>query len=171
MKIKLQILILVFTFSNYCLAQNTKVHLVKDYDKMTKKTLISVSKPLKLLNASKTKGFIMNQTMLNDSTTSLLLIELFNLGKCREDDELIILFENDETLTEKSFGKFSCNNYSAFILKGEDLLKQYPIKSIRFTNGYNGLNYTADLTKTDKTYFIELYKAIEDRIIMERTKK
>ena len=49
------------------------------------------------------------------------------------------------------------------------LLKTQPMSKIRMTNGRTYESYTGDVTDKNKRYFIQLFNAIENKIIVERT--
>ena len=158
----------LFLFTSSLFSQKDSVYIVKLYDKMTKETFFQPKRSLALSNKTKDKGFIITPSIRSqDTLMGLILVEMVGLGNCNEDNKVIILFENDETITKSSIGSFNCKGYFGigYNDKDEKLYRETPIKSIRVTNGHTGDFITLDVAKKDKRYFIQLFKSIDSRIV------
>lgn len=136
---------------------------------MTNKTYLYGNRDLKVENADKTKGFTLTTYIKSDITFGMLVVTMYNIGNCNENDEIIILFDNGEKITQKSWKKFNCEGIAYFNLKDNEieLLKTQPISKIRVTNGRSYDSYTGDVTSKDKRYFIQLFYALNNKLTVE----
>jgi hypothetical protein len=98
------------------------------------------------------------------------MVTMVGIGTCNENDEIIILFENGEKITKKSWKKFNCNGEAYFNLtdKEIDLLKKIPMSKIRMSNGRSYDSYTGDVKTKDKRYFIQLFYALDNNLVTEK---
>lgn len=141
-------------------------------DQMSGKTYIYPSRNFVVANENSTTGFKVDVFFKDDGTISSIGTIMVGLGGCNENDEIIILFENGEKITKKSWNKFNCDGDSYFKVTESELnmLRKYPLSKIRLTNGRTYQSYTGDVKEKDKRYFIQLMYAIDNKLVKEVTK-
>lgn len=110
------------------------------------------------------KGFALSAFLNRSMNVEDLEVLSAGLG-CSEHDEVIILFDNGEKITKKSWNEFNCKGNSWFHLSSSDkeLLSKQPIKKVRFTSGRSYESYTQEIQGSDKTYFIRLFNMCQER--------
>lgn len=95
-----------------------------------------------------------------------LRIKSVGIGDCGEKDELILLFQDGNKESIKSWNDFNCEGKSLFDLYAKMLnrITKSPLKAIRFTNGrtYESLTYKVD--ESWQKFFIDARKALESGI-------
>ena len=152
--------LLTFTVS----AQNDSLTVIKTIDEMTGKVSYSTSYQLLFTDAENVKGFSVNAFIDEKKTLASIMIRSAGLGNCNENDEVIILFDNGDKIIKKSWNKFNCDGNSWFFVSNiqKEMLSNQTIDKIRITNGYTFQDYTVTLKGSEKRYFIQLFKAIEE---------
>jgi len=140
-----------------------QITIEKSVDEMTDKVSYYVSERFIAANKELTKGCAID--MVVDSKngvkhSSLLSVQMVGLEKCNENNTLIVLFENGEKFTLKSWNKFNCKGYAYFTFSKSDIemLSSNPISKVRITNGSSYKSYTAEIEY--KNYFIDFYKLL-----------
>ena len=128
-------------------------------DEMTDKVSYSPSEVLVCARTNKF-GFKIrpNITIKKDNkVVEDLIITMVGLERCNDKNTMIILFEDGEKLTLKSWNKFNCKGTAYFRLgiSTIDKLKSTEITKIRLTNGRSYKSYTYEMVY--KNYFIELF--------------
>jgi len=88
---------------------------------------------------------------------------------CSENSELIILFEDEETIKLYSSNKFNCDGRSWFILKKSliEKLEYVNVKKIRITNGRNITKSITGIIE-EKDYFKNLISLLNNKEITEK---
>lgn len=158
--------ILIGTSITASFAQTTKIdsaYVIKETDEMSGKTSLYSNRKFVVSNSESTKGFTVDLFINEDSSFNDLFVTMVNIGSCNENDEIIILFENGEKITAKSWKKFNCEGECYFKLTASDiqLLRTQPMSKIRMTNGRTFDSFTGDVKKKDKRYFIQLFRTIK----------
>jgi hypothetical protein len=145
------------------------VYLIKSTDEMSDKTYIYTNRDFVVSNESKTKGFRIGTYIKKDMTFQMITVTMVGIGSCNEKDEIIILFENGEKITKKSWKEFNCKGEAYFNLNDSeiDLLRTQSISKIRMTNGRTYDSYTGDLLEKDKRYFIQLFYCLDNGLVTE----
>lgn len=153
-------------------AQSDTIYIVKMVDDMTDKIYYSVSHKLILASDDKKKGIIVRPFIEKDLSVKSLYVKNVGVGNCNENDELIILFEDGEKFTIKSFNKFNCDGEGFYDLSTE-LIKKLPtskISKIRYTNGISFESYTGELQEDKKEYFMKIFKSLNEKDIRQAKK-
>lgn len=88
-----------------------------------------------------------------------------------ENDEIIILFESGEKITKTSWNRCYGEAYFNMNEKEIQLLRTQPISKIRMTNGRTYDSYTGDVQEKDKRYFIQLFYALDNKLLFFRKVK
>lgn len=163
--------------SNYTTKENTteikqsndSVFLIKKIDEMSGKTYIFCNRSFIISNDDKSKGFRVDVFIMPDITFKFITVTMVGIGGCNEKDEIIILFENGEKITKKSWNKFNCDGEAYFFLDQKDinLLITHTLSKIRMTNGRSYDSYTGDVKEKDKRYFIQLFYALDNKLVTE----
>jgi hypothetical protein len=171
-KLKMFFLTLTLCFvTNQFYGQVNKdsVYLIKSTDDMSDKTYIYSNRDFVVSNETKTKGFRVGTYIKNNMTFQMLTVNMVGIGSCNEKDEIIILFEDGEKITKKSWKEFNCKGEAYFNLNDDDinLLRTKEISKIRMTNGRTYDSYTGDLLEKDKRYFIQLFYSIDNGLTTE----
>ena len=98
-----------------------------------------------------------------------LMCELVGFSKCVEGEELIILFENGEKFTLKSFASFNCdgNAYFSIPMKSYQTFRTIPVKKIKITHGRSYESITN--TPSDPKYFIKVIGCLDKGVFKETT--
>ena len=164
--------ILIGTSITSAFSQTTKTdssYVIKLKDDMTNKVYFAPNRNFILSNPESTKGFAVKAHITNDSTFGFITVKMVNIGSCNEKDEIIILFENGEKITAKSWNEFNCEGKAYFDLSGADiqLLRTQPMSKIRITNGRSHDSYTGDVKIKDKRYFIQLFYSLDRKLSSE----
>ena len=172
-QLKMFFLTLIMCFTTnlfYTQVNKDSVYLIKSTDEMSDKTYIYTNRDFVVSNETKTKGFRVGTYIKNDMTFSMIIITMVGIGSCNEKDEMIILFENGEKITKKSWKDFNCKGEAYFSLTNEEieLLSTKEISKIRMTNGRSYESYTGDVSDKDKRYFIQLFYAINNNLTSEK---
>jgi hypothetical protein len=155
---------------NAVIAQNTDSVFVQiEKDEMSNKTYVYPNRTFVVANESSTKGFKVDVFIKENLTISSVMTIMVGLGGCNENDEIIILFENGEKITKRSWKKFNCDGESYFDLTNSELqmLRTLPLSKIRLTNGRTFDSYTGDVKEKDKRYFIQLLYALDNKLVQQ----
>lgn len=166
----LKLIIFFFFCVNFSFAQNDSLYVIKQLDTMSDKTYIFPNRNIYVYDQNYNLGFIIYPFIEKDLTISNILVLMFGLGQCNENNELIILFDNEEKIIKKSWRKYNCNAETYFEFNEYDLnlIKNVPMKKIRLTNGITFANFTGEVSLTDKSYFIKLFQLLDNKIIVEK---
>jgi hypothetical protein len=147
--------------------QNDNVYLIKEYDQMSGDSLIYINRSIVVANSTNTIGFIIDAYIRNDMTFGFITATMVGIGNCNRNDEIIILFDNNEKIIKKSWNDFNCKGETYFDLNENEinLLKTQTMSKIRMTNGETFDSYTGNVNQSDKKYFIHIFKAIDNGLI------
>jgi hypothetical protein len=114
-------------------------------------------------NETKTKWFTMIPTYLtstiNPIPNGFSVIKL-NIGKSSNTDKIIIRFSGGKTVMLKAYSVI--NEYGGvvnFYANVSDFyaLKNYPINSIKYVDGTNGVTFTYKLKDIEESFFINAF--------------
>ena len=170
-KLKVTMMTLMMCFMTITLfAQLDSVYITKSLDAMSGKTYVYGSRNFIVANDTKEKGFIID-TYINDNLSfRMITVVMVGIGNCNENDEIIILFENGEKITKKSWKSWNCDGEAYFdITELEmEMLRTLPMAKIRMTNGRSFDSYTGNVIAKDKRYFIQLLYALDNKLILEK---
>jgi len=146
------------------------VYIMKETDSMSGKNYIYGNRSLIVANDVGKVGFRVETYIRDNMSFGFIMVTMVGIGTCNENDEIIILFENGEKITKKSWKKFNCNGEAYFNLtdKEIDLLKKIPMSKIRMSNGRSYDSYTGDVKTKDKRYFIQLFYALDNNLVTEK---
>lgn len=164
---------LIFGLQNSFGQTTNSVYLYKITDDMSGEIFIIPNRFLIVANETGKKGFrIQPAVNENEMTFRTLIVEMVGIGNCNENDEIIILFENGEKITKKSWNTFNCEGtaYFDFTELEINLLRKHPISKIRMTNGRSYDSYTGDLKETDKRYFIQFFYALDNKLTFKKNR-
>ena len=148
------------------------VYVIKESDAMSGETYVYGNRSFIVANDESTKGFKVDTYIKSDLSFGMITVKMVNIGNCNENDEIIILFENGEKITKKSWKKFNCDGEAYFNLSESDIqvLRTQPISKIRMTNGRTYDSYTGDVKSKDKRYFIQLFYALDNKLFVQKNK-
>ena len=148
------------------------VYVIKETDAMSGETYAYGNRAFVVSNDESTKGFRIDTYIKSDLSFGMITVKMVNIGSCNENDEIIILFENGEKITKKSWKKFNCEGEAYFNLNESDiqLLRTQPMSKIRMTNGRSYDSYTGDVKSKDKRYFIQLFYALDNNLFVQKNK-
>jgi hypothetical protein len=154
----------LMTMVSFGQTSKDSVYVVKATDDMSGKTYVYGNRDFICANDDGGIGFRIS-TYINSKNLSFSMITatMVGIGGCNENDEIIILFENGEKITKKSWKKFNCDGEAYFNMNEKDIqiLRTQPLSKIRMTNGRTYDSYTGDVKLKDKRYFIQLFYALE----------
>ena len=161
-------LITMFSFGQ---TSKDSVYLVKETDEMSGRTYVYSNRAFIVADDDGKIGFRVGTYIKNDLSFGMITVTMVGIGNCNENDEIIILFENGEKITKKSWKKFNCKGEAYFNMTEKEikLLRTEPISKIRMTNGRTYDSYTGDVKEKDKRYFIQLFYALDNKIITEKS--
>jgi len=164
--ILLTLCVFLTIMSYFCQVDKDSVYLIEWKDEMNKKTYLRTSRKFVVENEKSTKGFIVDAFTSRDFTLHSILIQMVNIGVCNENDEMIILFENGEVITKKSWKEFNCKGDAYFSINDSDmeLLRTQPLSKIRITNGVSSESFTGTVEVKDKRYFIQLLYSLDNKL-------
>jgi len=136
----------------------------KNVDVMTDKVTYLVDNALIMANEAETKGFSIDPYIVKtDSTLDIksFIVQMAGLGACNEDNNIIILFENEEKIVVNSWNDFNCKGVAYFDVTDsmKAKLSKYNISKIRVTNGRTHNYYTGT---PQKDYMVTLYKTLKE---------
>jgi len=139
---------------------NDSIYVMSVPDEMTDRTYYMVNEFLIVANEEKTVGFKIEPYLKVPTDMEHVIVTMVNIGGCNENDEMIILFENGEKITKKSWKKFNCKGKAYFSFTDEDkkLLSSVPVLKIRITNGRDYKSYTGNVE--DTRYFVKLFESM-----------
>ena len=146
------------------------VYVVKETDAMSGKTYVYANRAFIVANDAGKVGFRVGTYIKDDLSFGMITVTMVGIGNCNENDEIIILFENGEKITKKSWNKFNCDGEAYFNMNEKEiqLLRTQPISKIRMTNGRTYDSYTGDVKEKDKRYFIQLFYALDNKLLTEK---
>lgn len=160
----------LMTMVSFGQASKDSVYLVKETDAMSGETYVYVNRGFIIANDTGKIGFIVDSYVRDNLSFGFIVVNMVGIGRCNENDEIIILFENGERITKKSWKKFNCDGEAYFNMNEKEiqLLRTQPISKIRMTNGRTYNSYTGDVKEKDKRYFIQLFYALDNKLITEK---
>ena len=146
------------------------VYLVKETDEMSGKTYVYGNRRFIVANDEGKIGFSVGAYIRDNMSFGFITVTMVGIGNCNENDEIIILFENGERITKKSWLKFNCDGDAYFFMNEKEiqLLRTEPMSKIRMTNGWTYDSYTGDVKEKDKRYFIQLFYALDNKLLTEK---
>tara|TARA_R110000824_G_scaffold332891_1_gene519473 strand:+ start:1190 stop:1678 length:489 start_codon:yes stop_codon:yes gene_type:complete len=152
------VLMLVIAISSFA-----QLKINKTVDEMTDKESYLTNERFLATNPEKNKGCAIDMVIdvvNNVKISNYMFVQMIGIESCNENNILIMLFENGEKLSIKSWNKFNCKGNAYFSLSKENvnMLKTNILDKVRITNGYSHNSYTAEIDY--KTYFIEFYKLL-----------
>lgn len=149
--------------------EDSVVYIAKLVDEMSDRVYYSPSKAIVLRNEK--QGFRVELTLTGKSERELKVsgidFKSVGVGNCMENDTFIILFENGEKISRKSWQKFNCEGRSYFDLTDEDIekLATLPVAKIRLENGRDYKSMTGEVPKSDRNYFVQAVRAYRNKDI------
>jgi hypothetical protein len=170
--VKIMMVLIICLISTISFGQTPadSVYIMKETDSMSGKNYIYGNRSLIVANDVGKVGFRVETYIRDNMSFGFIMVTMVGIGTCNENDEIIILFENGEKITKKSWKKFNCNGEAYFNLtdKEIDLLKKIPMSKIRMSNGRSYDSYTGDVKTKDKRYFIQLFYALDNNLVTEK---
>ena len=160
----------LITMVSFGQTQEDSVYLVKETDAMSGKTYVHENRFFNVANDEGNIGFIVATYIEDDLSFKTIIVSMFGIGSCNENDEIIILFENGERIIKKSWRKFNCDGGAFFNMNEKEiqLLRTQPMSKIKMTNGRTYDSYTGDVKEKDKRYFIQLFYALDNKLLTEK---
>lgn len=160
----------LMTMVSFGQTSKDSVYLVKETDAMSGKTYVYGNRAFIVANDAGNVGFRVDTYIRDNMSFGFITVTMVGIGSCNENDEIIILFDNGEKITKKSWKDFNCEGEAYFNLteKEIDLLRTQPISKIRMTNGRTYDSYTGDVKEKDKRYFIQLFYALDNKLLTEK---
>jgi len=145
------------------------VYVIKETDSMSDKTYYFANRAFVVKNETGKIGFRVDSYIDENMDFKMLIVTMVGIGSCNENDEIIILLENGEKITKKSWKKFNCEGKAYFYFDKDDIktLKSSPISKIRMTNGITYDSYTGDVKLKDKRYLIQLFYGLDNKLYVE----
>jgi len=118
-----------------------------------------------IANSEKTKGAKISVHVNRDGELAFLTAKLIGLGNCVKDNEMIILFENEEKIFLKSWNDFNCKGNAYFSLSKPQLslLRNNPMKTVRIRNGENYKSVTSS-DFSNPNYYMEIISCIDRKV-------
>ena len=146
------------------------VYLVKETDEMSGKTYVYGKRRVIVANEAGEGGVGVGADIRDNMSFGFISVTMVGIGSCNENDEIIILFENGERITKKSWLEFNCDGDAYFYMNEKEiqLLRTQPMSKIRMTNGWTYDSYTGDVKEKDKRYFIQLFYALDNKLLTEK---
>jgi hypothetical protein len=160
----------LMTMVSFGQTSKDSVYVVKETDAMSGKTYVYGNRAFIVANDEGKIGFRVDTYIKDDLSFGMITVTMVGIGSCNENDEIIILFENGEKITKKSWKKFNCDGEAYFDMNEKEiqLLRTQPISKIRMTNGRTYDSYTGDVKEKDKRYFIQLFYALDNKLLTEK---
>ena len=160
----------LMTMVSFGQTSKDSVYVVKETDAMSGKTYVYGNRAFIVANDAGKVGFRVDTYIKDDLSFGMITVTMVGIGNCNENDEIIILFENGEKITKKSWKKFNCDGEAYFNMNEKEiqLLRTQPISKIRMTNGRTYDSYTGDVKEKDKRYFIQLFYALDNKLLTEK---
>jgi hypothetical protein len=146
------------------------VYVTKETDAMSGKIFIYPSRAFVVANDENKKGFRISGFIRDNLTLASIHVTMVGLGRCNEDDEIIILFENGQKITAKSWKKFNCEGDAYFNINDKDseILRTQKLSKIRMTNGRTFDSYTGDVKAKDVKYFMQLLHCLDNKLVIDK---
>lgn len=160
----------LMTIVSFGQASKDSVYVVKETDAMSGKTYVYGNREFIVANDAGRVVFRVGTYIKDDLSFAMIAVTMVGHGSCNESDEIIILFENGEKIIKKSWKKFNCEGETYFDMNEKEiqLLRTEPMAKIRITNDRTYNSYTGDVKEKDKRYFIQLFYALDNKIITEK---
>lgn len=165
----LVLLIIGFIQAQQCNAQSDSTRINKYVDEMTDKTFFSPSANIPIVSDDNQKGFALS-LMIKEVNGKLvqdgLSVLMINIGRCVENNELIIMFADSTKLTLVSWNKFNCDGNAWYNLSEKQYKKisENKIIKIKVTNGYSYESLVGEVPEDADEYFINLDKRMKANI-------
>tara|TARA_B100000459_G_C8516413_1_gene174227 strand:- start:8 stop:652 length:645 start_codon:yes stop_codon:yes gene_type:complete len=146
-------------------------------DDMTDKVTLYGSKRLVIRDPEDSKMafavyYSFKGTGANDVKISGINVKIVGMT-CVENVALLFLFDDGSKLQIKSWNKFNCkgNAWYTVSLKQLNILATKKIKKIRVQDGKSYKTITKELDAPDKSYFINMAKALKDKKVINKQLK
>ena len=97
------------------------VYLVKETDEMSGKTYVYGNRAFIVANDAGEVGFRVGTYIRDNMSFGFITVTMVGIGNCNENDEIIILFENGERITKKSWLKFNCDGDAYFFMNEKEI--------------------------------------------------
>ena len=169
LKVKMTLIMCLMAVVSFGQTSKDSVSLLKKTDEMSGKTYVYANREFILANDAGKIGFIVGTYIKNDLSFNMIAVTMVGHGSCNENNEIIILFENGEKIIKKSWKKFNCEGETYFDMNEKEiqLLRTEPMAKIRMTNDRTYNSYTGDVKEKDKRYFIQLFYALDNKLLTE----
>ena len=120
-------------------------------------------------NSQKTKGFTFSPAIrMNENKLECygIFVNMINMGRCNEDNEMIILLADSSTIMLKSSYKFNCKSNTFFYLTAYEMreLRLQKILKVQLTNGYTFDSFQKSVPTNKQDYFFRFFKEIDANI-------
>lgn len=141
-----------------------QVKITKTVDEMTDKVYHFVSERLIAANSAGNKGCAISMSIKSSNGTLISkssIVQMVGLGRCNENNTIILLFDNGDKVSIDSWNPFNCDGtvYFNFSKANIKKMRTNPLSKIRITNGRSYESYTAEVEY--KNYFIDFYKELD----------
>jgi hypothetical protein len=119
--------------------------------------------PLICSNELRTKWFAMIPTYLTGTISPIpngFSVIKYHIGKSSKTDKIIIRFSGGKTVILKAYNVIDeYGGVVTFYANVSDIyaLKNYPINSIKYVDGTNGVTFTYKLKDVEKTFFVNAF--------------
>ena len=160
---------ILLPFFSFAQVQEDSIQLIQQADEMTGKVYTFADKPLITGNENLTQGFILRPVIDDDLIFIGLYAEMEGLGRCAEDVELIILFNDGTRMVKQNIDEFNCEGTAVFVLTDKDrkdLASKHLLK-IRITNGFSSKDFTGSVYDKYWNYFQQISYLLNNRIFVK----
>ena len=136
----------------------------KCVDEMTDKVYFFGNEILTALDESGKRGFVVRPSYKEEKGRAVyngLTLKSVGIGTCVEESKLVFLFEDGSKETLTAWNKFNCKGNSYFDLRG-NMISQLnkSITKIMFQEGRSFERYTHEVSTKDKSFFMNVVKAL-----------
>lgn len=164
---------IIMSFSLLGYSQNKvddKINIIHQTNEITKEEYYPSRNLVYKSDSEKTESFYIETSIRNregNFVVNGISVYTNNFG-CSEYSELIISFENGETINKKSANESNCEDLAIFDLKDDEIeeLRTLKIKKIGITNKRSGFNVTGVIKENN--YFITLLDAMKNKDVTEK---
>ena len=173
---KLMVLSIMLSMTINAYTQTLKkdsVYVLYEKDEMEDKTYYYPSgKKVAVIDNTRKMGVSIS-AFIDEEGDELVVKDLdvksVGVGSCVENDELIMLFEDDNKIKLTSWNKFNCDGNSWFKLSKSDIeiFSTKKLKKIKFTNGRTYDSITGEIAEDKQSYFCELFYALKVKKIKQ----
>ena len=137
----------------------------KCVDEMTDKVYFFGNETLKAIDKDGgKKGFVVRVSFKEEKGRAVyngLSVKSVGIGNCVEESKLVVLFEDGSKETLTAWNDFNCKGNSYFDLRRNMISKlNKPINKIMFQEGRSFERYTEEVSTEDKSFFMNVVKAL-----------